>query len=207
MIEQISHIVGTMLGFKQNREPKEALFYIDEYFKRLLGMNSKLLNNLTDSALLDLLRQGSDASNDKILVTATLFKEEGDFLLMLGEPTAAYQRHCRALFLYLTVVLDEPKRDYDGEIAIVLEALLPYEIPPGHRQQLWRYHLAGGRYAEAENELFKLIDDGHVTSHSLEEAIASYKKLLELNEEELQNGGLSLQEVQEAIEQLEGKRS
>jgi hypothetical protein len=206
MIEQISQMVGTLLGFKQNREPKQALFYIDEFFKKMFGLNSKLLNSLSDSALLDLLRQGNDGGNDKILLAATLFKEEGDFFLMLGDFNGAYNRHSRALYLYLTIVLDEPERNYDEEIDIVLEALRPYALNPSIRNLLWRYHLEGGRYAEAENGLFQLIDDGHGDSQLLDDAIVSYKKLLQLDDGELLAGGLSLQEVEEAIEQLEIKR-
>lgn len=209
LIEQLTQTVGVLLGLKQNREPQQALLHIDELLKRMLGLNPKLLHGLTDSALLDLLRQGPEGGTDKILIVAMLLKEEGDFHLMLGDFMTSYKRHCRALKLYLTAAADGAERthiDYAAEIQSLLEALRPYELPVAIRMELWLYHMAGGLYAEAENELFQLIEEGHDKDQLLAEAITQYSRLLELEDAQLQAGGLSLGEVEEAIEQLEGMR-
>jgi hypothetical protein len=205
MIEQFNQTLGVLVGLKQNREPTQALLHIDELLKRLLGLNSKLVNGLSDRALLDLLRQGRDGGSDKILIVANLLKEEGDFHLMLGDSTSAYHRQCKALALYMAAAADEADRDYidyTTEIQTLLEALRPYTLPLPIRLELWQYQMSHRQYAEAENELFQLIEEGHGNEQLLTEAITQYAKLLELDDAQLQAGGLSLEEVEETIDQL-----
>lgn len=210
MVEQLTQMAGVLVGFKQNREPQLALLHIDEQLRRLLGLNPKLLQSLSDSALLDLLRQGPDGGTDKILIVAMLIKEQGDFQLMLGDFTTAYNRHCRALNLYLTAAAEDADRtyiDYKADIKYLLEALRPYELPVATRLALWPYHMTQGLYAEAENELFQLLEEGHGDESLLAEAITRYTGLLDIDEAELEAGGLSLEEVKDALAQLNEKQT
>ncbi|MFK7694979.1 DUF6483 family protein [Paenibacillus sp. HJGM_3] len=208
LIEQITQAVGVLIGLKQNRDPLQALQHIDELLRRMLGLNPKLLRSLSDQALLELLRQGPDGGPDKLLIVAMLLKEEGDCQQMLGDFTTAYQRHCRALGLYLAAAAESAERtyvDYPAEIRGLLETLRRYELPVPIRLELWRFHMAEGHYADAENELFSLFEDGHGSAPLLADAIARYEQLLTLDKARLEAGGLSLLEVEDALEQLRGK--
>ncbi len=212
MIEQISQMAGTLIGLKQSKQPQQALLHIDELLRRLTGLTSRLLNGLSDSSLLDLLRQGPEGGAGKVVLVAKLLKEEGDFEQMLHGVPHGYSRYCKSLYLYLkaTEEMDAADRELlrvDEDIAELLRLLHPYELPSAIRAELWPYYSATGRYADAENELFRLLDEGYGGNALLGAAISAYARLVGLDDEALQAGGLSLKEAQEALEQLQAMQT
>jgi hypothetical protein len=59
-----------------------------------------------------------------------------------------------------------------------------------------------GRYADAEDALFELIDERPEDARPVEEAIAFCQRLRPLEPEQLADGGLSLEEVNATLSEL-----
>ncbi|MNP71789.1 hypothetical protein D3C76_1682280 [compost metagenome] len=62
---------------------------------------------------------------------------------------------------------------------------------------LLSYEESEGRYDQAENALYRLFQDGVATK---EEGIAFYERLLSIDRERLEQGGLPEQEVREGLQ-------
>ncbi|MNL81461.1 hypothetical protein D3C87_2085890 [compost metagenome] len=71
-----------------------------------------------------------------------------------------------------------------------------YRLPSETEKLLLRYEEERGRYDLAENALYRLIDRSIIQP---EEAREFYERLLTLSPEQLDRGGLPLNEVQEGL--------
>lgn len=214
MIEQFSLAVGTLLGLKRERKTDEAQQALGEMFKRLFGLNPQLAGALNERDLIDLLNREGEATAEKMLVLAGLLKEQADLLALQDRAEDSFRLNVKALNLSLMAAREQPTSewfDIAGQVESLLERLNEYELPDETNGMLWRYYEITGRYADAEDVLFELLDKLERTGGSdgqaaygrlLGEAEAFYERLLELDDEGLEAGRLPADEVREGLAEI-----
>lgn len=212
LIEQFSHALGVLLGLKKQLKPLEAMEMVGEMYKRLFGLNASLIRALSERDLTDLLNRDGEAHAEKLLVLAGLMKEEADLSAVLERDNDAYRMNLKALNLTLLAAGEQPSTqwmDVRGQIGELLSRLSEYELPAETKQSLWTYYETAGRFADAEDILFELLDDceqGRADANSYEPLLASaarfYERLLAVDEDRLEAGRLPLDEVRDSLEEI-----
>ncbi|MEF3302373.1 DUF6483 family protein [Paenibacillus sp. GYB003] len=218
MIEQFGQALGVLLGLKRQLKPQEALELVGETYKRLFGLNPNLLRALSERDLIDLLNRQGEASAEKLLVIAGLMKEEAELHAMLDRPSDSYRLNAKALNLTLMAAGEQTAADWldvPGQVEELLGRLAGYELPAATKGLLWPYYEAAGRFADAEDVLFELLDDcdqvaatGEETEERdgcralLEQALRFYERLLALPEDALEAGRLPIGEVRDGLEDV-----
>ncbi|MBQ4901978.1 hypothetical protein KB559_24500 [Paenibacillus sp. Marseille-P2973] len=200
MIEEMTEIIGKVFDLKQQKKWIEALWELDELYKKQFRLNSRLIGSLGAKDIVELMRTGGTVEADKLQSLARLVKEEGEIYSQTGQSDESIFRLMKALHLYLAAGqhgTDRTLWNLDGEVRELLTRLQGYRLPPDTERLLLSYEESEGRYDQAENALYRLFQDGVAT---IEEGIAFYERLLLIDRERLEQGGLPEQEVREGLQ-------
>lgn len=200
MIEEMTEVVATVFSLKQQKKHTEALWELDEQFKKQFRLGSQMLNSLSVKDIIEMFKLGDKVEADKLQSMARLLKEEGLIHLELDQKDAGLMRLMKALHLFIYSTFhgaDKNLWNVDKEIQETLEAVKGYRPPADTEKLLFRYEEEEGRLDKAEDILFRLRQDGELGD---EDAAAFYERLLKLDDEALERGGLPREEV------LEGQR-
>ncbi|MCA1294479.1 DUF6483 family protein [Paenibacillus sp. alder61] len=200
MLEEMTEMIGKVFGLKQQRKWTEALWELDELYRKLFRLNSRLLGSLSAKDIVEMMRTGGTVESDKLQSLARLMKEEADVLTASGQPEEGVLRARKALHLYLaahTYGADPGLWELHGEVSELQESLKGFRLPEDTERLLMGYEESRGNFALAENALYRLLESG---SARREEGVAFYTRLLALDPGKLEEGGLPETEVREGLE-------
>jgi tetratricopeptide (TPR) repeat protein len=201
-IEQVGQMLAHILGLAKGGRGEEALGMFDEAYKPLIGVGSRVVAVLDDGQLVDLLTSGSNPDLRRVALALELLKAEADLYQGAGQPGEAALRYRRALAL-AGCLAARSERLLDQRLAgELLERAGTLELSAAQRLAVARVLEALGRYADAEDALFELIDDRPGDPGPVEEAIAFCQRLRPLEPERLTAGGLSPAEVNDTLAEL-----
>jgi tetratricopeptide (TPR) repeat protein len=201
-IEQVGQLLAHILGLAKGGREDEALGMFDEAYKPLLGVGTRVAAVLDDAQLVDLLTSGSNPDMRRVALALQLLKTEADLYAGIGQVQEATVRYRRAIALAgCLAARSERLLDVDlaGDLLTRAEEL---ELSVSQRLRLARVLEALGRYADAEDALFELIDEQPDNPGPVEEAIAFCQRLRPLEPEQLAAGGLTLEEVNDTLAEL-----
>ncbi|MEF2969275.1 DUF6483 family protein [Paenibacillus sp. M1] len=200
MIEEMTEILGKVFDLKQRRKWTEALWELDELYKRQFRLNSALLGSLSAKDTVELFRTGGQVEADKLQSLARLLREEGELFTESGERDEGILRQMKALHLFLAAAQYGADRNVwklDEEIGQLLTRLKGYRLPADTERLLLAYEESEGRYDRAEDALYRLLRLGAADK---EEGVNFYRRLLTLTQERLERGGLPEEEVREGMD-------
>jgi tetratricopeptide (TPR) repeat protein len=201
-IEQVGRMLAAIMGLAKGGRGDEALGMFDEAYKPLVGVGSRVVAVLDDGQLVDLLTSGSNPDLRRVALALELLKAEADLYQGAGQPGEAALRYRRALAL-AGCLAARSERLLDRRLAgELLDRAGTLELSAAQRLAVARVLEALGRYADAEDALFELIDDRPGDPEPVEEAIAFCQRLRPLEPERLAAGGLSPAEVNDTLAEL-----
>ncbi|UQZ33520.1 hypothetical protein C2I18_08180 [Paenibacillus sp. PK3_47] len=195
MIEDMTAMVAKVLTLKQEKKTTEALWEVDELLGRHFRLNSRLLNSLSVEDIIEMFRLGGVIESDKLQGVARMLKEEGSIYAAAGDQEAALFRAMRSLHLFLYANQHGADRELlhmTKEIGELLEDVEGYRLPVKTERLLLSYLEEEGRYDKAEDSLYRLWEQGEQVVY---EGKGLYERLLLKTPEELERGGLPLEEV------------
>ncbi|MWV47307.1 hypothetical protein GRF59_27305 [Paenibacillus sp. HJL G12] len=205
MVEDMVEMVGKVFGLKQQKKYVEALWEIDDLLSKNFRLNSKLLNSLSVEDMIDMFRLGGGVEADKLQSIARLLEEEGGIYLDMDRKDEGLTRLMKSLHLYLYADLhgaDHSILKLPERVEALKEQIKTYRLPAKTDKLLLDYEENRGHYAEAENALFRLLEQREMTE---EEGLSFYHKILMRSDDELEAGGLPRSEVEEGMEELQRK--
>jgi hypothetical protein len=205
LIEQMASGLSVIMGLRREQKPEQAIAAVDELLNRLFRLNSRLANTLSEKDLIAMFTFNGEPETEKLVMLATLIREEADIFGEMEEPDPAYSRYLRSLRLLLAV------REHGGEmttemleqIDASLEGLRTYRLPVDTQARLFGFWEQAVRYDRAEDALFELLEMSPEDGQAIEIGMAFYKRLLELPAEKLEAGGLPHDEVLAGLSEVE----
>jgi hypothetical protein len=158
-IEQVGQMLAHILGLAKGGRGDEALGMFDEAYKPLTGVGSRVVAVLDDGQLIDLLTSGSNPDMRRVALALQLLKTEADLYRGAGQAGEAAVRYRRAVAL-AGCLAARSERLLDHELAAgLLERAEELALTDDQRLAVARVLEALGRYADAEDALFELIDE------------------------------------------------
>jgi hypothetical protein len=149
-----------------------------------------------------MLTSGSNPDMRRVAMALELLKTEADLYAGTGQAGEAAVRYRRAVAL-AGCLAARSERLLDRELAAsLLERAEELELSAAQRLAVARVLEALGRYADAEDALFELIDEAPGDPGPVEEAIAFCQRLRPLEPEQLAAGGLPIEEVNATLAEL-----
>ncbi len=205
MVEDMVEMVGKVFGLKQQKKYAEALWEVDDLLSKNFRLNSKLLNSLSTEDMIEMFRLGGAIEADKLQGIARLLQEEGDIYLDMQQKDEGLTRLMKSLHLYLIADLhgaDHTMLKLPERVEELKAQTRGYRLPAKTDKLLLGYEEEQGRYDEAENALYRLLDQHEITEA---EGLSFYQRLMERSDAELSAGGLPRAEVEEGADGLRRK--
>jgi tetratricopeptide (TPR) repeat protein len=201
-IEQVGRMLAAIIGLAKGGRGDEALGMFDEAYKPLVGVGSGVVAVLDENQLIDMLTSGSSPDMRRVAMAMELLSAEAGLYAEAGQEVEAAARYRRAVALAGTLAA-RSERLLDHQLAAgLVERAGELALSVSQRLAVARVLEALGRYADAEDALFELIDERPDEDRPVEEAIAFCQRLRPLEPEQLADGGLSLEEVNATLSEL-----
>ncbi|GAB6992437.1 DUF6483 family protein [Paenibacillus pini] len=207
MVEDMMEVVGKVFGLKQERKFTEALWEIDDLLSRSFRLNSRLLNSLSVEDIIDMFRLSGGVETDKLQTVARLLQEEAAVYKEMQQEEESVKRLMKSLHLYLFAHMngaDQELLKLTDRIYEIREQVRGYRVPVKTERLILSYEEQRGQYGEAENSLYRLLDQAELTE---EEGFGLYNRLLQFDDDALIAGGLPRNEVEEGLQELRRKFS
>lgn len=204
MIQQLSGVLARVAELRAGGKPDEALDEIGDAYGRFAGLNPSLVHVLGDEDLVALLRARGGLDPQRTYALAELLREEAEIYAEGGRLDEALPRDRKALRLYLEVLPeleDAPSPPDLAGLDAVVARLAACDIPRAAQPLLLRHYEVAGRYDQAEDLLFDLLDADDAPE-TAELARAFYARLLALPDAALRAGNLPREEVEEGLARL-----
>jgi hypothetical protein len=201
MIAQLAKALQQILKLKETGRNDDAMREIDTAMQRICGLNSQLVNSLSEESLVSTLKGGVALDHGKALVLAELLGEEADVMLARGHEEDAFARYHKSLYLYLAAFAGEEELrlpDYSAKVGRVVAALDDYVLDLPVMQRLVLYYERDGDFAAAEDALDRLLEDDD-SDEARDVARAFYARLLDRSDDELDAGNFSRDEASEGL--------
>ncbi|HET8840685.1 MAG TPA: DUF6483 family protein [Ktedonobacteraceae bacterium] len=217
MFEEIGRIIAQVIYLRQMKDYQGAHELIDEQLKQTVGMGSGFLHSMSDETLLAMLTTLGMLNIDKCWLVATLLKAEGEIYEEQQDENNSFQSSLKACNLFLEALFHQYKHkniEIVEELEELANKLEVYELPFHTRELLFWYFEHTGRYSQAEDTLFDILEmetseDGEAAEEVkeiLEKGEAFYTHLRLKSDEDLNHGNFSRDEIEEGHARLHSFR-
>jgi hypothetical protein len=208
MINQMLAVLTKIIGLKEAGQYQAAQEIINQSLEQLLGMRSRLLKQMDDSSLMNILTTQGELVSDRLYMVANLYKLEGDIFLDQKLIAEANQDYQRALTFYLEIALrgeDQFSPELNDKIDELRQVLAEQQLTVELHYLLFDYYSRVGSFNLVEEHISSLL---HANDDSLEfipDLINYYDNLLEKSDAELAAGGISRDKVRKNLEGIINK--
>lgn len=211
--EEIGRAIAQVIYHRQIKDYEAAQALLDEQFKQSLGMGKGFIHSISDEMLLSLLSAMGTLNIDRCWLTATLLKAEGDIYEDQQDENNSYHSYLKACNLFLEALHDYyGQKDIEqvSEVEDLLARLDAYELPLRTRTLIFWYFEHTGRYSQAEDTLFEMLESEHnedmIQAEQVEEIVeqgeAFYSRLVRKSAEDLTRGNFSREEIKEGLTRI-----
>ncbi|MCL5267383.1 MAG: DUF6483 family protein [Bacteroidetes bacterium] len=203
MFQMLGRALSRIIFFKETKSYAEALTEINNAAPAILGLNMDMLERIPVSGLRDVLGSDPALLHSKLYAAGVLLKEKAEILELQEGWDESARLYMKSLVLFVDDLSALKDREDDREINsvdFVVDKLKDYELPVDLKQRLVLYFEITGRYDQAENTVFEIVeeDPGY-----LKEGISFYERLLLKSDSELESGRLPRNEVEESLAELQ----
>ncbi|MCL5034707.1 MAG: DUF6483 family protein [Bacteroidetes bacterium] len=206
MFQMLGQALSRIVFFKETKGYAQALVEIDKAAPAILGLSVDMIERIPVSGLRDVLGSDPALLHSKLYAAGVLLKEKAEILELQEESDGSARLYMKSLVLFVEDLSPLKDREDDREIKSIdfaIEKLKEYELPVELKHRLVLYFEIMGRYDQAENTVFEIVDDDR---GYLKEGISFYERLLLKSDSELESGRLPRNEVEESLAVLQ-KRS
>lgn len=206
LIQQLVAFLSKILFNKSIKQYEQAFLHVDEALQQLLGLTLDDALTLPMAELERRLQGDEKEYAEKCFVLAELLREDGEIAeLSKRQVFMILQSYERALTLYITAANADERfndRSHQQKIRHLAQRLLDDPaFDADASTAFFDFQFWTGDYAKAENILFRLLQQGH--KEVLDKGKIFYAELAKKSDALLQAGGLSRQEVEEGLRELE----
>lgn len=206
MIEQLAQVFGRLMGRIRSEDPTVIHREIEEALKDLTGLDFDVLDSLPLPAVLSVLQSHSEPNPARVLAIADCSFLRSRLADAAGQANTALRTRIMALTLYLEALAlfrHEALAPAIQRTEKLIDDLQAFDLPKETLLRLFRYRTDEGRFDQAENLLFEMLDRGTPNDTLSDEGKAFYRGLLALNDSELEAGNLPRDEVLDGLSDFE----
>lgn len=208
-LDMLATLSAHILALRRNGDNTAAQAVLDEACREVFGLEPALLALTPAEFLIDKTRSGNRIDGHRALLLATLLREQAAAGEWAADSPAAERAQQallqRSLAVFLACAEDgtlPPEHAQVYDIRQTLAVMDDEWLSPELKYRLFHFLEDSGRYAEAEDMLFDLIESSAAPEALIAEGIAFYEWLLEQDDADLAAGNLPRDEVTESLARL-----
>jgi hypothetical protein len=208
LIEIMMKALSRISLLVEEKKYLDALSVVTEAGKMMTGLDFKMLDYLSDTELLNMIKSKDGLYKGKFLVLGELLAKEGELYFLNKDSSKGYNSYIKSLSFFVDGIDENDSiyvSDYIPKIEVVIGALSEYDLPVHIKQKLIKYYEISGQYSNADNIIFEIISENNPGIYK--QAIEFYNNLLIKSDEELEKGNFSKEEVLDSISELKSYSS
>jgi Family of unknown function (DUF6483) len=193
--QQLSGVLRS-LELEVNPDTSQARTLLQAAYQQFTGTDGALLRQLSSADILKTVSVSGKPDPERGYVIAVLFEVEAKLEELIGHPTSDVD--IKALDLYLEAALGNiGAEDIHARIESVQTKLTDFVLPEATEWRLFHYDTYHQHFADAETRLFELLEYLGASEKVKTEGKNFYQLLLHKSDDELGQGGLPRDEVEE----------
>lgn len=208
LVENFKRSLEEILSLIEEKNYSKALECIDNTFSNLFRLNSMFFNSMTEDNLIEILKAGGELEKDKAIIVSKLLKEKAYILELQGDSTESFYLYLKSLNLYIEAFLCDREAElayFLDEIPCIIDKLSDYQLPTSTKIRLINYYKETGDFASGEDILYELLEENQNDLSTVNFGVSYYEDLLKMDDETLESGNLSREEVLDALSILNKK--
>lgn len=209
LVGKFNEALAKIKEYREEGKNEEALIVIDNTLKDLFRLGFKFFNSFSDENLIDMVKTDGTINADKCIMMAKLLEEDAEILEDLGDSDESFYIYLKSLNLFLEAFLNKDEdcdlQGFFSDIDIIIEKICDYKVPVILQNKMIDYYIKTKNYDKAENILYEILEENDFNKNLLEKGISFYEELLNKDDEELENGNLSKEEIIESLSSLKKK--
>lgn len=206
LIEQVGKAFARLMDRAKTEKPAVVHQELDDALKDLTGLSFEVLDSLPLPSILTILDSHADPDPARLLAIAECSFVRAQLADETGQANTAFRARVTSLTLYLEALAlfrHEAVAGAEKRAESLLLDLESVELPQETVVRLFRFRAITGRFADAENVLFDMIERRPSDQSLIEEGRRFYQSLLDMHDAVLENGNLPRSEVIESLGELE----
>lgn len=184
----------------------DKLSLIDTSFKKFIGLSSAMINSMSESDVLNLMKKNGTLDANYCIIAAALLYEEAIIFDKKDDYDGAYVKYTKAFHLILNIKclgLECEIAGYADIMKNVSSALEDFHLPLDIKKDLINYYELCGDYSKVEDNLYDLLEKPDTSLFAKEKLEKFYKNLLLKDDFNLENGNLPRNEILEALMKIQ----
>lgn len=209
MIEEFRGAIGKIIGLKAQNRIDESQEVLAETLKTFTNLDKEVLEALPYEILIHKV-SGPKQNSERCLMLGELLKQQGDIYQLGGEEARARNSYLKSLNIIIYGLLKDDNlltQQIQDSVDELTENIGWFKASDETKLLLFQYYELIKNYAKAEDVLFSLIDKTQVNEDLLDKGKAYYKRLLNKDPLELEEGNLPYNEVLEGLAAIEKYRT
>jgi len=202
MSEQIGKGLLYVIELKESGKYSEAISELQKVGEKYLGINHTVLDSSSDELLITVLNAGGNFDFVKAILLSELLQRYGEIYALQNDSAKINSYYTKALSLLIEAMLSNEQtrvEDYTPAIDSLINELDKYELSNHFKLKIFLYYERIGKFSKAEDLLFEMVEDPVV----VQEGISFYERLLDKTDEELLEGNLPRDEVEDSLAKLQ----
>lgn len=209
LVGKFDEALAKIKKYREEGKNEEALNVIDDTLKDLFRLGFKFFNSFSDENLIDMVKTDGTINADKCIMMAKLLEEDAEILENLGNSNEAFYISLKSLNLFLEAFLNKDEdcdlQHFFSDIDIIIDKVSDYKVSDILQNKMLDYYTKSQNYDKAENILYDILEDNNFSKNTLDKGISFYEELLTKDDEALENGNLSREEIIESLTILKKK--
>lgn len=209
LVGKFNEALAKIKEYRKEGKNEEALNVIDDTLKDLFRLGFKFFNSFSDENLIDMVKTDGTINADKCIMMAKLLEEDAEILENLGNSNEAFYISLKSLNLFLEAFLNKDEdcdlQHFFSDIDIIIDKVSDYKVPDILQNKMLDYYTKTQNYDKAENILYEILEDNNFSKNTLDKGISFYEELLTKDDEALEGGNLSREEIIESLTILKKK--
>jgi tetratricopeptide (TPR) repeat protein len=205
MFNLLGQALSRILFLKEIKKYDEALVETDNAAKSILGLNIDAIERMPVGGLKSILGSDPAVLHSRFYTAGSLLKVRGEILEFQEKEDESVRLYMKSLSLFMEEF--SAFEEFDGgkeiqAIDFVIEKLRDYELPLELKERLADYFEKMRRYDKLEDTIFEIIDEDVAF---VQNGISFYERLLLKPDDELTDGHLPRNEVEDGLAELRNK--
>lgn len=188
-----------------NGDVEEAKNIINKELKGLIGLDKETIDLFSFEGICEFIDRGQEFNEEKYVALGVLLLLEGKLFKAENNENEAITYFEKSLSSFYRIYEDDETlgEKYIGDAIEDANELIKYNLSIEMDQKILRIYEVNGNFDKAENTLFYMLRKSGNDKMIILEGIKFYNRLKKLKNEELIQGNLPIDEVEDGIKELE----
>lgn len=184
------------------KEYNEVIKLINRELRAIVGLDLNTVDTLSFDSVKGLLSRERQYNSERYIALAEILRLRAT--LSEGQEEEFYYNY-KALLAYIEGLEDDEflEESYKNNVHLIINFMRKFELSIEEDETIFNAFEVMREFDKAEDILFSMIDKSDKNEQIINKGIEFYNRLLEIDEDILEEGNLPIEEVKDSLKEIE----